>query len=782
MSDNRSQFTIEVLRAIQHAFAYALEKRYEYVTIDNLMLFIADTPKGKDIFQSIGIDVNHYKEEVKKYLEENTPKFSKDNIDERPEPTVAFHRTLEQATILQKAASHAKTEESYIIISLFELKREDAFTLNYFQHFDIKRVDVMLYLSHGKKKNATKIVESKDSKESEPSRTMLEKHGVLLNEKAKQGKIDPIVGREEEVSRVIEILAQRKKNNPILVGDAGVGKTAIAEGLAKRIVEGNVPEMFKESLIYSLDLTSVVAGSRYRGDFEEKLKGILKEASNNPNIILFIDEIHTLIGAGTSNGTMDASNIMKPALSSGEIKVIGATTYEEYRKYFEKEAALNRRFQKVDIVEPSSEQTIEILKGLAPHYEKFHKVKYDVSALLAAVKLTEKYINDKKFPDKAIDVIDMAGARAKLNKKTKVTITEKDITQIISGMINIPINEVDISDKIKLKNLHSELNNEIFGQAEAVEKVVDSIILSRASLTTKDKPIGSFLFAGPSGVGKTELAKQLSKNLNIPLIRFDMSEYMEEHNVAKFIGSPPGYRNSEDGGLLTEAIRKTPHAVLLLDEIEKADSNILNILLQVMDYGILTDNHGNKADFKNIILIMTSNIGAKEISKNVIGFSKIVDIAANRENEIKKVLSPEFYNRLDSVIQFNPLLEVDIDRVVVKQLKKLQLLLAEKRIAMLYSPELITHIVKNGFDEKLGARPIERYIEHNISQSLAREILFGNLEKGGEVNINIVDNTIAFEYPHIKTPEAGISKNLEPSIIDEVKKPVRRKKAVKSEI
>lgn len=781
MNEHRSDFTPDVFKAISHAFAFALEKRYEYVTVDNLMLFIAETPYGKDIFKSVGVNLQDYKTEVIKYLDENVPKFPKHNILEKPEPTVEFHKTLEQATILQKAGpNNGKTDEGYLIVSLFELDKDETFTLNYFQHLKIERFDIMSYLVQDKKKAPAKLLE-KEQKEPE-TKSFLDKYAELLNTKASQGKIDSVIGREEEIDKVIEILAQRRKNNPLLVGDPGVGKTAIAEGLAKRIVEGNVPDMIGKFLIYSLDLTSIVAGTRYRGDFEERLKGVIKEATDNPNVVLFIDEIHTMIGAGTSSGTMDASNIMKPALNSGALKVLGATTYEEYRKYFEKEAALARRFQKVDIIEPTAAQTVEILTGIQSHYEKFHHVKYDPSAILAAVNLTGKYMTDRRFPDKAIDALDMAGARAKITKQNKSPITEKEISQIIARIVRIPINEVEESDKIKLKNLDVQLRTEIFGQEEAITKVVDSIHLARASLTGKDKPIGSFLFAGPTGVGKTELCKQLAKTLGIPFIRFDMSEYMESHSVAKLVGAAPGYIGYNQGGQLTDAVRKTPHAVLLLDEVEKAHPDIFNILLQVMDYAVLTDNSGQKADFKNIILVMTSNAGAAQISKSVIGFTALKNIQQERTNEIKKLFAPEFYNRLDGVVQFNPLTTENISKVVEKRLKTLQQQLSEKKVVMLYTPELVEHIVRNGFDAKMGARPIERYVEQKISNILAKEILFGKLEQGGEIKVGVKDNIVHFDFLHTYSEDnITISKEIVPTILPPGKKPPRKKRINKME-
>lgn len=737
---NAALFTEECLGAIHKTFQFAKEKRYEFVTVDNLMIFIAETEQGEKIFNAMGIDIKDFKEKTIAYLEENVPKLS--FMNDMPQVTIPFQTLLERAAILQRSAGKQKVDEGYIMVALFELGTDDTFILNYFNHYEISRYDVMSYLANGKKKANVKT-ESHDEKEN--TKNFLEKFAILLNSKAEQGKIDPIVGREEEIEKVITILAQRRKNNPVLVGDPGVGKTAIAEGLAKRIVEGSVPEQLSSFLVYSLDLPSVVAGTRYRGDFEERLKGIIKEASQNPNVVLFIDEIHTLIGTGSGTGTMDASNMLKPALSSGELKVIGATTYDEYRKIFEKEGALARRFQKVDITEPNEKDAISILMGLKPQYEKFHQVSYENEAIEAAVKLTMKYMSDRKLPDKAIDIIDMAGAEVKLAKNDNKVITEKEVAKIVSKVARIPVSMIEEDEKTKLKNLETELKEEIFGQDDAITQVVDSVLLSRASLTSKDKPIGSFLLAGPSGVGKTELSKQIANKLGVPFIRFDMSEYMEKHTVARLVGAPPGYVGYEQGGQLTDAIRKNPHSVLLLDELEKAHPDIFNILLQVMDYGVLTDNNGNKADFKNVVLMMTSNAGAGEMNKNNLGFTKNKDVNHDREAFIKKSFSPEFYNRLDAVVQFNSLTEENILKVVAKQFKKLQNQLDEKKIVALFTPELAKFIAKNGFDPKLGARPIERFVEREIAKPLAKEILFGELEKGGEVKIDIVDNKVNFK-------------------------------------
>lgn len=739
MENDNAHFTPDCLKAINDTFRFAKNKKYEYVSIDNLIMFLAQTEYGTKIFEAMNINIENFKNEISKYLQDHIPVVTS---NEKPLMTVHTQHTLEKAIIMQQAAgTQAKADEAYILVALFDLTKDDSHTIAYLEHFEVSRKDIMAYVSHGTPKEATNVKGAK-----EQNKSMLAKYTIVLNERAEQGKIDPMVGREEELDKVIGILAQRRKNNPILVGDPGVGKTAIAEGLAKRIVDGNVPPMLKDYVVHSLDMPSLVAGAKYRGDFEERLKGIINEATNNPNIVLFIDEIHNIIGTGSNSGTMDASNILKPALSSGELKVIGATTYDEYRKYFEKEGALSRRFQKIDVAEPTTEEAIEILKGLKNQYEQFHGVKYDISAMEAAVKLSVKYINDRKLPDKAIDIIDMAGAQAKLSADNKKIIKEKDIKQIVSKMVKIPLDVVGESEKDKLRTLDEHLKKEIFGQEQAVDTLVNKIILSRASLVSKDKPVGSFLFAGPSGVGKTELSKQLALKLGIPFVRFDMSEYMEKHTVSRLIGAAPGYVGYGEGAQLTDTIRQTPSCVLLLDEIEKADPSIFNILLQVMDYGILTDNEGKKADFKNVIIIMTSNAGAQEINKNVIGFTKDKDVNRDRENQIKKLFAPEFYNRLDAVVQFNSLDHDNIIKVVSKQLGKLQVQLLDKKIKAFFSSELIEYIASKGFDPKLGARPVERFIEDHIAQSLSKEILFGKLEKGGDVKVFLIDDKISFDF------------------------------------
>lgn len=754
MEQNSKYFTEECVQAMQEAFKYCKSKKYEFITVDSFMMFLVQTPKGKEIIEAMGVSLEHFIESVSTYLSENIPKTA---IAENPQLTVQLRELRDQSIILQRASGNKpKVDEGYIFVALYELNSGESFTRNYLDHFDVTRFDIMSFIAHNKHKEKPSDKQPKDT-----SKNALNKFAINLNKKAKDGKIDPIVGRQKEIERTIEILCQRRKNNPILVGDPGVGKTAIAEGLAKRIFDGEVPEAISKFQIYSLDMPAVLAGTKYRGEFEERLKQIIKEASADQSIVLVIDEIHTLIGTGSGSGTMDASNILKPALTSGELKVIGATTYDEYRKYFEKEGALARRFQKVDIEEPTPAQAVEILQGLKSHYEQFHGVTYTDQAIETAVALTVKYVNDRRLPDKALDVIDTAGSKMKLaNLKGEKIITEDKIKEIVALMARIPIDSVKETEKQKLKNLEPNLKNEVFGQDDAVEKTVNSIIYARSSLSQREKPIGSFLFAGPSGVGKTELAKQISSKLGVPFTRFDMSEYMEKHAVARLVGAPPGYVGYEQGGQLTEAIRKNPNCVLLLDEIEKAHPDIFNILLQVMDYATLTDNDGRKADFKNVILIMTTNLGAAEISKAKIGFTKNETVNADREAQVKKHFSPEFYNRLDALIQFNALDTNNIMKVIEKHTKKLQQVLLEKKVVSIFTPEAMDVIVKEGFDAKMGARPIERYIEKNLSQVLAREVLFGRLEKGGEIKIDAKDGKLDIQYLHCYLDDTKITKEI----------------------
>ncbi len=744
MENNNKLFSDECINAMNEAYQYAQKKKFEFVTVDNFMLFIAKTQMGRSIFEAMQLNVNEFYEHIEEYLNENIPK-SSDNGD-KPQWTIQLKALRDQSVLLQQAGGQkSKVDEGHIIVALFHLNEEECFTLNYFDHFGITRFDIMSFIAHGKRKNDNQNKSVSSAKDN--AKVALNKFAINLNQKAKDGKIDPVIGREKEIDKAIEILCQRRKNNPLLVGEPGVGKTAIAEGLARKIVLGEVPAIISQFQIYSLDMPSVLAGTKYRGDFEERLKNIIKEASADPNIVLVIDEIHTLIGTGSGTGTMDASNILKPALSSGELKVIGATTYEEYRKYFEKEGALSRRFQKLDVVEPTVTESIEILKGIKSQFENFHGITYTDSAIEAAVQLTTKYINDRCLPDKAIDIIDMAGSQAKI-KKDAQEIDAHYISGVVATVARIPVDSVKETEKFKLKNLDITLKKEIFGQNDAIDKVVDNIIYTRSNILNREKPIGSFLFAGPSGVGKTELAKQLAKQLGVQFIRFDMSEYMEKHTVSRLVGSPPGYVGHEQGGQLTNTIRKHPYCVLLLDEIEKAHPDIFNILLQIMDYATLTDNEGKKANFQNVIVIMTTNIGAAEMNKASIGFSKEDTSHIDREAQVKKSFSPEFYNRLDSVIQFNALNESMITDVVIKHVKKLQEALLEKKVISIFTDEAIKLIAKDGFDPKLGARPIQRFIEKNVAQKISKEVMFGKLENGGEIKVDVLDGKLDIQYLH----------------------------------
>lgn len=729
-------YTQDCIDAFNKTVSFAKQKKFEFISVDMYMLFLSKTQRGKEILDAMNVNIENLTKDVLSYIEDNIPKVASELP---PIITVQLKQLMDNAYKMAVAVQKDKINEDYIFVALYNLDEDDCFILNYLEACNVTRFDVMNFSANGKSK---KVVETQE--ENDKSKNNLNKFAVLLNKKIAEGRIENVIGRDREINQMIEILCQKKKNNPLLVGEAGVGKTALIEGLAYKIEKGDVPEQIKGYKVYMLDLTSVLAGTKYRGDFEERLKNIIKEASNDKSVILAIDEVHTLIGAGSGSGSMDSSNILKPALSSGDIKVIGATTYGEYTKIFEKESALNRRFKKVDVVEPSRNDTLTILLGLQEKYEDFHKVKYTQEAIEQALDISIKYINDKFLPDKAFDLIDMAGSRAKLNNVKTVSV--EYMQAMCAEALRIPINQINSKQKEDIKSLDSLLKKEIFGQEKAIDTIVDSIILSKAKLNIKEKPMGSFLLAGPSGVGKTELAKQLSKHLNVPIIRFDMSEYMEKHSVAKLIGSPPGYVGYEQGGMLVEQIRKHPNSILLLDEIEKAHPDILNSLLQVMDYATLTDNNNKKADFKNVVIIMTTNIGANQITKNKFGFDKTSTEETDRKDSIKKYLSPEFFNRLDAVVQFNSLNTEQVESIVKKQLNKLQEVLLQKKIIAIFETSVIDHIVKNGFDKNLGARPIERFIEQNIYIPLAKEILFGNLENGGEIKVQVEDGKVKFEY------------------------------------
>jgi ATP-dependent Clp protease ATP-binding subunit ClpA len=700
--------------------------------------------------------VDELKKALTEFIEQHTPIVAGDG-EVNTQPTLGFQRVIQRAILHVQSSGKKEVTGANVLVAIYGEK--DSHAVYFLHQQGVSRLDVVNFISHGiSKANPAKAEKEEgepESAEAEQSGGALESFTLNLNQMAIDGKIDPLIGREHEVERVIQILCRRRKNNPLLVGEAGVGKTAIAEGLAKRIVDNQVPEILAKAQVYALDMGALLAGTKYRGDFEQRLKAVLKQLLDNPNAVLFIDEIHTLIGAGSaSGGTLDASNLLKPALSSGNLKCIGATTYTEYRGIFEKDHALSRRFQKIDVIEPSVAETIEILKGLKSRFEQHHGVKYTSTALTTAAELSAKYINDRHLPDKAIDVIDEAGAAQRIapKSKQKKTIGKPEIEEIIAKIARIPARNVSSDDRNALRTLDRDLRSVVFGQDKAIEALSAAIKMARSGLGNTAKPIGSFLFSGPTGVGKTEVAKQLAFILGVELIRFDMSEYMERHAVSRLIGAPPGYVGFDQGGLMTEAITKHPYSVLLLDEIEKAHPDIYNVLLQVMDHGTLTDNNGRKADFRNVVIIMTTNAGAAELSKTSIGFTN--DKKAGDElAEIKRMFTPEFRNRLDATISFAPLDEEIIMRVVDKFLMQLEAQLAEKKVDVTYTDALKKYLAKNGFDPQMGARPMARLIQDTIRRALADELLFGRLATGGKVTIDVdADNKVKLDISEEKEP------------------------------
>jgi len=726
------------------AFMDARQRKHEFVTVEHLLLALLDNPSAAEILKACDIDVTDLRKVLLEFVEEHTPQIKSKDID--TQPTLGFQRVIQRAILHVQSSGKKEVKGSNVLVAIFGEK--DSHAVFFLSEKGLSRLDVVNFISHGiSKKPSTSNKSSTKTEQNDTSNTKkqtssdndLLKYAVNLNELAMNGKIDPLVGRSNELDRVIHILSRRRKNNPILVGDAGVGKTAIAEGLAKSIVDKTVPNILLDYTIYSLDMGSLLAGTKYRGDFEQRLKAVIENLKSDKASILFIDEIHTLIGAGAaSGGTLDASNLLKPALSSGLIRCIGATTYNEFRGIFEKDQALSRRFQKVDVVEPSIEDTIKILNGIKKNLEDFHNVKFTSESIVAAVELSSRYINDKKLPDKAIDVLDETGAAFKIvNKgKRKKSVSKLDIENVISKIAKIPKDTVNIDDKSKLKTLERDLKSVVFGQDFAIQALAAAIKMARSGLGNPNKPIGSFLFSGPTGVGKTEVAKQLAYILGVELLRFDMSEYMEKHSVSRLIGAPPGYVGFDQGGLLTEGVTKSPYSIILLDEIEKAHPDIYNILLQVMDYGSLTDNNGRKSNFRNCIIIMTTNAGAQSITKSQFGFIE-ADNQGGELSEIKKVFTPEFRNRLDAHISFKQLPEDVILKVVDKFLMELEVQLQEKKVEVRFSNELKKYLVKNGFDPLMGARPMSRLIQDKIKKSLADEILFGKLSNGGSVSVDI---------------------------------------------
>jgi ATP-dependent Clp protease ATP-binding subunit ClpA len=720
------------------AFMDARQKRHEFITIEHLLYAMLDNPSASEVLRACAVNIETLRQQLSDFITEHTPTVAgTEDID--TQPTLGFQRVIQRAILHVQSSGKKEVTGANVLVALFGEK--DAHAIFFLTQQGLTRLDIVNYLSHGTSKTEQSEPPAPETSTNEETSTpsALDSYTSNLNTQAQAGKIDPLIGRAEELERVIQTLCRRRKNNPLLVGEAGVGKTAIAEGLARRIVEGDIPDILATSIVYSLDMGALLAGTKYRGDFEQRLKAVLKQLHENPHAILFIDEIHTLIGAGAaSGGTLDASNLLKPALSSGQLKCIGATTYTEYRGIFEKDHALSRRFQKVDVNEPSVEQTIAILRGLKSRFELHHSVKYTASALTTAAELSARYINDRHLPDKAIDVIDEAGAAQRIlpKSKQKKIITKKEIEEIIAKIARIPSKHVNSDDRDALKHLARDLKTVVFGQDPAIAALASAIKMARSGLGNPQKPIGSFLFSGPTGVGKTEVAKQLAYTMGINLIRFDMSEYMERHAVSRLIGAPPGYVGFDQGGLLTEAITKTPYAILLLDEIEKAHPDVFNVLLQVMDHGTLTDNNGRKADFRNVVIIMTTNAGAESLSKSSIGFTLGKQVG-DEMAEIKRTFTPEFRNRLDATISFAPLSQDIILRVVDKFLMQLEDQLHEKKVDAHFTDALKAYLGKKGFDPLMGARPMARLIQDTIRRALADELLFGRLANGGEVTVDI---------------------------------------------
>jgi ATP-dependent Clp protease ATP-binding subunit ClpA len=738
------------------AFKEAREKNHEFMTVEHLLYALLSNPSAAEVLRACGGNLEQLRQDVGSFLDETTPKLAPGDSRET-QPTLGFQRVLQRAVFHVQSSNKNEVTGANVLVAIFSEQESQA--VYFLNKLDITRLDVINYISHGISKVNDQPEEnlggSAEADVGEPNaKQPLESFAVNLNELAAQGRIDPLIGRQKEIQRTIQILCRRRKNNPLFVGEAGVGKTALAEGLARMIVEGDVPEVLLNSTIYSLDLGSLVAGTKYRGDFEKRFKAVLAQLRKEPGAILFIDEIHTMIGAGAaSGGVMDASNLMKPMLASGELKCIGSTTYQEYRGIFEKDHALTRRFQKVDITEPSVEETVTILKGLKSRFEEHHKVKYTMGALRSAAELADRYINDRHLPDKAVDVIDEAGASQRLRppSRRKKTIGVNEIEHVIALMARIPEKSVSASDKETLRNLERDLKMVVYGQDQAIETLATSIKMSRSGLGTETRPIGSFLFAGPTGVGKTEVTRQLARIMGLELVRFDMSEYMERHTVSRLIGAPPGYVGYDQGGLLTEAITKNPHVVLLLDEIEKAHPDVFNLLLQVMDHGTLTDNNGRKADFRNVILVMTTNAGAHEMSRPSIGFTS-QDHASDGMEAIRKLFSPEFRNRLDAIVQFNPLDISVIAQVVDKFIFELEAQLQEQRVTIEVDNAARLWLAEHGYDPKMGARPMARLIQQKIKKPLAEELLFGRLEQGGHLVIHLDQGELVFEIEGKEAP------------------------------
>jgi ATP-dependent Clp protease ATP-binding subunit ClpA len=744
--------------SLHMAFVEARQKRHEFITVEHLLMALLDNPSALDVLKACGAKLDELRKQLTEFVQQHTPTVAgSEDVD--TQPTLGFQRVIQRAILHVQSSGKKEVTGANVLVAIYGEK--DSHAVYYLHQQGINRLDVVNFISHG----ISKVPRSAGQKEEAEVETEVDANagGALesftqnLNVQAQNGKVDPLIGRDKELERVIQILCRRRKNNPLLVGEAGVGKTAIAEGLAWRVVQGSVPEILSKCVVYALDMGALLAGTKYRGDFEQRLKAVLKQLNENPNAVLFIDEIHTLIGAGAaSGGTLDASNLLKPALSSGQLKCIGATTYTEYRGIFEKDHALSRRFQKIDVLEPSVDETVQILRGLKSRFESHHGVKYSEAALTSAAELSARYINDRHLPDKAIDVIDEAGAAQRILPKSKQrkVISKNEIEEIIAKIARIPAKNVSTNDRFALKTLDRDLKAVVFGQDKAIDALSSAIKMARSGLGNPNKPIGSFLFSGPTGVGKTEVARQLAYVLGVELLRFDMSEYMERHAVSRLIGAPPGYVGFDQGGLLTEQITKHPYSVLLLDEIEKAHPDIFNIMLQVMDHGTLTDNNGRKADFRNVVIIMTTNAGAESLTKSSMGFTS--DKRAGDELvEIKKMFTPEFRNRIDAIVSFAPLDESIILRVVDKFLMQLESQLQEKRVDATFTDALRAYLSKKGFDPLMGARPMARLIQDTIRRALADELLFGRLSSGGKVTIDVDEtNEIKLVFDEEAIPEA----------------------------
>lgn len=752
MLNKELEFTLNL------AFKEAKEKHHEFMTVEHLLLSLLDNPSAGNVLHACNANVDTLRHDLMEFIEETTPKIPADELERETQPTLGFQRVLQRAVFHVQSAGKTEVTGANVLAAIFSEQESQA--VYFLRRENVTRLDVINFISHGiiRQQREFDVDESmhhaamdEEMVSHEFGESPLESYCLNLNHRARLGKIDPLIGREEEVQRTIQVLCRRRKNNPLLVGEAGVGKTAIAEGLARRIVDNEVPDAIKTGIVYSLDLGALLAGTKYRGDFEKRLKAVLKQLSQQPGAVLFIDEIHTIIGAGAaSGGVMDASNLIKPLLANGELKCIGSTTYQEYRGIFEKDRALARRFQKIDVKEPSIDETYEILKGLKGRLEEHHGVKFSLSALRLAAELAAKYINDRFLPDKAIDVVDEAGAYQNLlsvSKRRKI-IGVNEIENVVSKIARIPVNKVSSRDRDTLKNLDRDLKLLVYGQDRAIHELTSAIKLSRSGLRDAHKPVGCFLFAGPTGVGKTEVTRQLARVLGVELLRFDMSEYMEKHTVSRLIGAPPGYVGYDEGGLLTEAISKNPYSVLLLDEIEKAHSDVFNLLLQIMDHGTLTDTNGRQADFRHIILVMTSNVGAVEISRNSIGFSA-QDNASDLHEAIKRQFSPEFRNRLDAVISFAPLDLDTIGLIVDKFMVELEEQLNSKSVTLHIDPSVRTWLIEHGYDKVMGARPMARLIQEHIKKPLADELLFGKLSQGGSVTFHVQDGKLTFDsYDH----------------------------------